>query len=271
MGRVETMLGGDVVSSEWVRPRGFAHPSRLDAPLSELDGVGQSLAKSLRALGLQTVGDLLLRRPRRYETAADEVAISELWGGEETVIAGVVRSARTRRLGGRRSIVTAQIADETGTISASWFNQPWVLDRLTPGSTVRLRGKLGRYGFDVKSYDVGEARATADFAPVYGASEAVPSWRLRELTRVALAEYAHDVLDPLPAELELRCGATRSPCCTSPRTPTRRRRGAGGSRSTSCRRCSSQCCARATRTRSQRRSARPANWSRATARPFRSC
>ena len=68
---------------------------------------------------------------------------------------------------------------------------------------MRLRGKLGRYGFDVKSYDVGEARATADFAPVYGASEAVPSWRLRELTRAALTEHAHDVLDPLPAELEL--------------------------------------------------------------------
>jgi ATP-dependent DNA helicase RecG len=131
------------------------------------------------------------------------VAISELWGGEETVISGVVRSARSRHLGGRRSMVVAQIADDTGTISASWFNQPWILDRLTPGTAVRLRGKLGRYGFDVKSYDVGEARATADFAPVYGASEAVPSWRLRELARAALAEHAADVLDPLPAELEL--------------------------------------------------------------------
>ena len=68
---------------------------------------------------------------------------------------------------------------------------------------MRLRGKLGRYGFDVKSYDVGETRATADFAPVYGASEHVPSWRLRELTRAALAEHARDVLDPMPAELEL--------------------------------------------------------------------
>ena len=168
-----------------------------------MPGVGASLLKKLRPLGLETVGDLLLRRPRRYETPADEVAISQLWGDEETVIAGVVRSARSRRLGGRRSLVTAKIADATGEISASWFNQPWILDRLKPGTTVRLRGKLGRYGFDVKSYDVGEARATADFAPVYGASEAVPSWRLRELTRAALTEHAADVLDPLPAELEL--------------------------------------------------------------------
>ncbi len=66
---------------------------------------------------------------------------------------------------------------------------------------MRLRGRLGRYGFDVKSYDLGEVRATADFAPVYPASEQVPSTRLRELARAALAAHALDVLDPLPAEI----------------------------------------------------------------------
>ena len=68
---------------------------------------------------------------------------------------------------------------------------------------MRLRGRLGRYGFDVKSYDLAETRATADFAPVYPASEQVPSTRLRELARAALAEHARDVLDPLPAEVEV--------------------------------------------------------------------
>jgi ATP-dependent DNA helicase RecG len=203
MTRVDTGLGDSVAGGDRRRPRGWARPDRLELPLSSLPGVGTGLAKKLRPLGLETVGDLLLRRPRRYEAAADEVAISQLWGDDETVIAGVVRSVRTRRLGGRRSLVTANVVDASGAISASWFNQPWVADRLTPGTAVRLRGKLGRYGFDVKSYDLGEARATADFAPVYGASEQVPSWRLRELAREALAQHAHDVLDPLPAELEL--------------------------------------------------------------------
>src|SRR5207302_9863249 len=63
--------------------------------------------------------------------------------------------------------------------------------------------KLGRYGFDVKSYDIGEARRTADYAPVYPASEQIPSTRLRELVRAALAEHADSFHDPLPAELEL--------------------------------------------------------------------
>ena len=68
---------------------------------------------------------------------------------------------------------------------------------------MRLRGKLGKYGFDVKSYDLGDRRATADFAPVYPASEAVPSTRLRELVRAALAEHLSALHETLPAELGL--------------------------------------------------------------------
>jgi ATP-dependent DNA helicase RecG len=100
--------------------------------------------------------------------------------------------------------VTAIVRDDGGgQVSASFFNQPWLADKLTPGTPIRLRGKLGRYGFDVKSYDLGEAKRTADCAPVYPASEQIPSTRLRELVRAALAEHARSLPDPLPAELEL--------------------------------------------------------------------
>jgi ATP-dependent DNA helicase RecG len=187
----------------WPRPRGWARPERLGLGVETLPGVGAALARSLRRLGLASVGDLLFRRPRRYEAAADQIPISRLAGPEEVAIAGVVQDVRVRRPRRRLTIVTARVADGSGVISASWFNQPWLADRLRPGTPVRLRGRLGRYGFDVKSYDLGEARATADFAPVYRASEAVPSPRVRELVRSALAGHGRDVLDPLPAELDL--------------------------------------------------------------------
>jgi ATP-dependent DNA helicase RecG len=199
-----------VVQNEWPRPRGFQAPERLDElSITTLPGVGVTLAKHLRALGIVTVRDLLSHRPRRYERAVDEIAISQLWGDDEVAIAGEVVDVRTRRIGGRRSIVTARVKDDSGTIGASWFNQPWLADKLSPGTHLRLRGRLGRYGFDVKSYDVGAARATADFAPVYPASERVPATRLRELARAALAQYGRFLPDPLPAELELplRCDA----------------------------------------------------------------
>src|SRR6266567_7652147 len=110
MTRSDAGLSGVVPGGEWPRPTGWARPHRLELGVDSLPGVAAAFARRLRALGVERVDDLLLRRPRRYETAADEVAISELWGDEETVIAGVVRSARSRHLGGRRSMVIAQIA-----------------------------------------------------------------------------------------------------------------------------------------------------------------
>jgi ATP-dependent DNA helicase RecG len=195
-------FSGMVQGSDWPRPHGWARPGSLDLGLDALPGVGASLARKLRPLGIERVADLLFRRPRRYESAADEIAISQLWGNDEVAIAATVRSARLRRYG-RRTILTAVVGDASGQISATWFNQPWLADKLVPGTPVRLRGKLGRHGFDVKSYDFGEAKATADFAPVYGASEQVPSTRIRELVRSALDAYGGDVLDALPAELDL--------------------------------------------------------------------
>jgi ATP-dependent DNA helicase RecG len=200
---MHTGFSGVVQDRDWPRPHGWARPERLELGVDTLPGVGPALARKLRRLGLETVGDLLFRRPRRYESAADEVAISELRGDDEVAIAGVVESVRVRRPSRRVTIVTARVADASGSISASWFNQPWLADRLRPGTAVRLRGRLSRYGFDVRSYDLGEARATADFAPVYRASEEVPSSRLRELVRAALAAHGGDLLDPLPAEIEL--------------------------------------------------------------------
>src|SRR3954452_9753747 len=199
-----------VVQHEWLRPRGWVAPQHVAGlGIDSLPGVGAALAKRLRALGIETVLDLLQHRPRRYELAVDEIAISQLWGDEEVAIAGVVQDVRTRRLGGRRLIVTARIKAASGTIGASWFNQPWLAEKLVPGTHLRLRGKLGRYGFDVKSYDVGEAQATADFAPVYPASEQVPSTKLRDLVRVALAQFGRYLPDALPAELDepLACDA----------------------------------------------------------------
>jgi ATP-dependent DNA helicase RecG len=159
--------------------------------------------KRLAKLGLHTIGDLLAHRPRRYEVAAPQLRIADLFGEDEVAIAGTVQRVSTRRVR-RLTIVEALVADESGPIRAVWFNQPWLAERLVPGTHVRLRGQLRRGTFNVKAHDVGEAEQTADFAPVYPASEDVSVKKLRELAHEAVARHAHDVLDSLPAELKQR-------------------------------------------------------------------
>jgi ATP-dependent DNA helicase RecG len=185
-------------ADEWPRPRAFPRADALDRDVEVLPGVGPAVKKKLAALGLHTVGDLLTHKPFRYEQPVSEVRIADLGGDEEVAIRGEVLSVSKRRRG-RLQMLTARVSDGTATISATWFNQPWLERQLQPGAPVRLRGRQGRYGFDVRSFDIGGGEATADFAPVYPASEDITPKKLRELVGAALPS---EVPDPLPASLK---------------------------------------------------------------------
>jgi ATP-dependent DNA helicase RecG len=202
--RRQTVFAGLDQPESWPATRGRPQPQRLDRELDVLPGVGATLKRKLAKLGLVTIRDLLEHRPRRYESAVDEVAIAALGGTDEVAIAGEVLNVSARRRG-RLRIVTARISDGTASVAATWFNQPWLEEQLRPGVHVRLRGKPGRYGFDVKSHDIGEGDATADFAPVYPASEEITPKRMRTLVGHALG-HVTDYFDPLPSELRGREG-----------------------------------------------------------------
>jgi ATP-dependent DNA helicase RecG len=197
--RRQTVFAGLDQPREWPATPRRSRPERLERPLDGLPGVGPTVKRRLAKLGLLTVRDLLEHRPRRYEDPVPEVPIARLRGRDEVAIAGEVLNVSSRRRG-RLTIVTARVDDGTATIGATWFNQPWLLDQLTPGTRVRLRGQPGRYGFNVRAHDIGDGEATADFAPVYPASEEITPKKIRELVAAALP-HALDYHDPLPAEL----------------------------------------------------------------------
>ena len=175
---------------------------RLEAVVESLDGVGPAVAKRLAKLELHRVGDLLWQRPRRYESPVPTKRISDLFGEDEAVLEVEVLSVSSRRRG-RLKILTAKVADETGRIEATWFNQPWLEARLEPGTRVRIRGRANRFGFAVSSYDLEGEAETADFAPVYPASEDISQKKLREL-RAQVLGLVRDTGEPLPAELRAR-------------------------------------------------------------------
>ncbi|HXY84938.1 MAG TPA: ATP-dependent DNA helicase RecG [Gaiellaceae bacterium] len=191
-------FAGEASPTSWPRPRTFPTAGALDRPLDTLRGVGPTVSRRLARLGLVTVRDLLEHRPFRYERPVPERRMSDLGGDEEVAIAGEVLSVSERRRG-RLKLLTARLTDGTATVSATWFNQPWLERELKPGTHVRLRGRQGRYGFDVRAYDIGGGDATADFAPVYPAGEEVTAKKLRDLVGSALPR---SVPDALPAELK---------------------------------------------------------------------
>jgi ATP-dependent DNA helicase RecG len=196
-------FAGDESGGSLAPSRGRARPERLEESVRSLAGVGQALERKLAKLGLARVRDVLEHRPHRYEAPVPQRRIADLFGEEEVAIAGTVRSVTVRRPRRRLSIIQAVVADESDQIRAIWFNQLWLADKLAPGTAIRLRGQLRRGEFHVRSYDLDGVSATADYAPVYPASEEVNVKRLRTLVTAALSR-TRDYLDALPAELKGR-------------------------------------------------------------------
>ncbi len=192
-------FGGTDPPERWPPSGALPRPERLDQPVETRAGVGPAVRRKLGRLGIATLGDLLAHRPRRYETAAEERTIATLFGEEEAVLDVVVRRASARRRG-RLHILTAHVADATGEIRATWFNQPWLEPKLTPGTRVRMRGKRNRFGFQVSSFDLEDAVETADFAPVYPSTADLAQKTLRTLTDEVLG-LARDLGEPLPADV----------------------------------------------------------------------
>jgi ATP-dependent DNA helicase RecG len=177
------------------------HPDRLERSVDVLAGVGPTIRCKLERLGLVTIGDLLCNAPFRHVGAS---TVSSLFGEDEEVAIEVkIERVSKRRPRARLTIVEATVSDGTGTMRATWFNQPWVAEQLKPGARVRLIGTVRRGAFAVRSHEVCDAARPEQFVPVYHASEDISPKKLRELVGAAL-ESVGDFPDLLPAGLKSR-------------------------------------------------------------------
>jgi ATP-dependent DNA helicase RecG len=161
----------------------------LDSPTTVLPGISDGYAKRLKRLGVTTIRDLLYLFPRRYDDYRSLKTISQLQYGEEVTIIGAIWDTEARQTRGGGSIVTSIIADGTGTIQATWFNQPWLEKRMRPKRQIVLSGKvdeyLGRLTFQSPEWEPldKELVHTGRLVPVYPLTKGITSRWLRRLTK----------------------------------------------------------------------------------------
>ncbi len=117
--------------------------ARLAAlPVTKLNGVGDTKAKGLTAVGVETLFDLITYYPRRYLDRTREARIRDLVVGEEAMVVVRVESISSRPTRNRRKMVEAKVSDGQGRLKVTFFNQPWRERQLTPGTEAVLFGKL---------------------------------------------------------------------------------------------------------------------------------
>lgn len=196
-------------------PIRWPRPSLLDEPLTRLDGIGPKLAEAAAEAGVETIFDLLWRVPRAYGERPGQKLLGELEKGAEATVS--VEVLRARRVPVRKrgfSVVEARVEDESGSIKAVWFNQPWIATMLAPGLRVILEGRLETKGFTVSQMEVvggGSPRTGPpgldSAAPVsrHPGTEALRPARWRRWAWQACGMLG-ELVEPVPAELLARHG-----------------------------------------------------------------
>lgn len=188
-------------------PSGPAGAERigLNAPLTVIQGIGPKYAETLSSLGMRTLGDMLYYFPRRYDDYSQLEPIIRLWYGQEVTVIATVQSITTRPLrGGSGSIVEAVVADGSGSLRVTWFNQPWIANRLVPGTGVVLSGKvdqyLGRLNMTSPEWEPLEQEHlhTNRIVPVYSLTAKVTQKWLRRIMFQTVSYWAPRVAEFLP-------------------------------------------------------------------------
>jgi ATP-dependent DNA helicase RecG len=183
-------------------PLRWPRPSRLDA---ELEIPAKRMAAAARALGLRTVGDLLEHLPSDSREAR---TVAALHTGEQATVTVEVRAIRARpvRRRGMRPLVEATVFDATGSMRATFFNQPWLVERYPPGTRLLLHGKADvRGGFRVSHHapaageDIGvPADGAGDAVAHYPATEGITSTQILTLVQGS-RQAIRDVAEALSA------------------------------------------------------------------------
>lgn len=113
----------------------------LKAPIADLKGFGPKSAEKFQKLNIACVEDLLLYYPFRYEDFKSK-SVFDVLDGEKAVLTGtVVTPPQVQYYGFKRNRLTFKIKQGEIVIGVSFFNQPYLQDKLVLGDEVAVFGK----------------------------------------------------------------------------------------------------------------------------------
>jgi len=172
-----------------------------------LKGVGDKRKAALAEYGVENVLELLMNYPRRWVDRTNEARVSDLVAGQEALVLVEVRKVSKFTTKSRKTIVKVQVGDESGRISATFFNQPWRERQLKAGLQVAMFGKVDEFRGALQMNNplvdlIGDR--TGRIVPIYPQSEKtqVSTWELATWVENALERCRErGIADPLPESL----------------------------------------------------------------------
>jgi ATP-dependent DNA helicase RecG len=156
--------------------------------VSDIKGVGESVAKKLEILGIKTIDDLVWNFPRRYEDYSQISSISELRPGSVSIECKI-KQAKGRYVRRGMHITEAIASDDTGSVRLIWFNQPYRANAIKSDQKYFVSGnyELSRQRFAIMNPSMEMASEfpinTARIVPIYRETKGLKSATIRKIMR----------------------------------------------------------------------------------------
>ncbi len=180
----------------------------LDSPVTMLHGIGPKRAERLERLGIHTIRDMLTFLPRRYDDYSRLKPINRLELGEDVTIIAKVSKTRVRNSNDGVRYFRATLTDGTGAVAVTWFNQPYLANKIKRGQQIVVSGRvdeyLGRLCFTSPEWEPlrEELLHTNRIVPVYPLTEGITGRWLRRLMKRTVTYWARRLPDYLPQSVQ---------------------------------------------------------------------
>jgi len=182
--------------------------------IDRVKGIGDKTRALFEKLNVNTVGQLLTYYPRDYETFSGPAPVASLQEGSVGVVEASVSRISETRAGGRMHIITCVATDPSGSITLTWFNQPYLKKQLSMGYRYIFRGKITRKGNQLrmeqpKFYKREEyARLQNVLQPVYPLTKGLTNNMVSKSMKQALS-LAGELPEYIPAGIRREYGVLK--------------------------------------------------------------
>lgn len=181
----------------------------LNTDIRYIKGIGEAKGKAFARLGVRCAGDLLSDFPRAYEDRSKVLPIARLMEGEAACVCAMITTEpELSRIRKGMELLRFRIADASGSMLVTYFNQAWMKNRLRRGDTyifygkVQVTGRTFAFTNPIFEPEAEMGRVTGRIMPVYRLTGGISQRDMTQAVRRVLGEPGMTFPNALPERVE---------------------------------------------------------------------